>query len=210
VDSPDWIERSKLWLVLDRDAARPRNLAEATELCIEGGVDVVVFRMKDADSSEALGHALTVREVCDRTGVPFVLAHFLDLVAELQPAAFHAGLADGTLPELRYKVPQGIELGYSAHSIGEAEEAIQHGAEYLFLGPIFPTPSKEQYGDPLGTDAVEQAAALSKPVVFIGGMNEVTVPQAVQAGARQVAAISALLSAEHIPLATAQLRARLP
>jgi thiamine-phosphate diphosphorylase len=206
----DWIARSKLWLVLDRDVAKPRSLAEATQLGIEGGVDVVVFRMKDADSSEALGSARKVREVCRLAQTPFVLAHFLDMVEELQPDAFHAGRADKPLPELRYALPKAVTLGYSAHSLPEAEQAIAGGADYLFLGPIFPTPSKEQYGDPLGTEVVAGGAKLARPVVYIGGMNQATVPLAVQMGAQRVAAISALLTADYPGVAAAQLKAQLP
>lgn len=205
-----WIRRSKLWVVLDRDAARPRSLAEATELVIAGGADAIVFRMKDADASEAIGHARRVRDVCSTARVPFVLAHFLELVEELHPDAFHAGLADGPLPTIRFKLPNGIPLGYSAHSVDEAAAAIEAGADYLFVGPIFPTPSKEQYGEPLGVEVIKPIKRQNKPVVFIGGMNSATVPVAVKAGARKVAAISALLSAEHVSLATSELRALLP
>jgi thiamine-phosphate pyrophosphorylase len=205
-----WIDRSRLWLVLDRDSARPHSLAEATQLAIEGGADAVVFRMKDADAGEASGHAKRVRQVCSRAGIPFVLAHFLELVEELQPDAFHAGLADGPLPAIRYKLPHEVALGYSAHSIAEAAQAIEDGADYLFLGPIFATPSKEQYGDPLGLDMVRQASGLNKPVVFIGGMNAANLQDAVAAGATRAAVISAVLSTDTPSLAAAQLRALLP
>jgi len=207
---PDWIERSKLWLVLDCNAAKPRSLLKATELCIEGGVDAVVFRMKDVDAFEALRTAARVRYACHKAKVPFVLAHFHELIGELQPDACHAGIADGPLPEIHYRLGGELALGYSAHSIDEAQRAIDEGADYLFLGPVFPTPSKKQYGEPLGLEVVKQSAALAKPVVLIGGMAGDTVSQAVAAGAKRVAAISALLSVPDPREAARQLRALLP
>jgi thiamine-phosphate pyrophosphorylase len=197
-----WLADARLWLVLDRAAAAPRSLPEVTAACIAGGVDAVVFRMKDATPQEALPVAQEVRKVCRGAGVPFVLSRFVTLVDTLQPDALHLGAADGALSTARLLLPQSIALGYSAHSVAEAELAHDSGADYVFLGPIFDTPSKRDYGAPLGLPAVEDGSRLETPVIFIGGINATTLPQAVAAGAKRVAAISAL-QADDDPTAAA-------
>lgn len=205
-----WIERSRLWLVLDREAAKPRSLPEATKLCIEGGVDVVVFRMKDAGPAEALTLATEVRAVCRTESTPLVLAHFAHLAHELAPDALHLGVADRPLAEMRQLFGDRMAIGFSAHSVAEAEHALAQGAAYTFLGPIFDTPSKLQFGSPLGCDVINEAQQLPKPVIYIGGMNEQTIPLAVAAGAKRIAAISALLSGPDPREAARRLKALLP
>ncbi|MDQ3024431.1 MAG: thiamine phosphate synthase, partial [bacterium] len=171
-----WIERSRLWLVLDRYAAAPRSLPEITELCIEGGVDVVVFRMKDVTSEDARPVAKAVREICSEHNVLFVLSHFSELVTELRPDALHIGISDDPVMSVRKSLSDQVALGYSAHSIVEAERANADGADYVVLGPIFETSSKAHYGPPLGVSVIAEAETLDVPVVYIGGMNEQTIP----------------------------------
>jgi thiamine-phosphate pyrophosphorylase len=71
----------------------------------------------------------------------------------------------------RELVGDGLALGFSTHGVGEARQRFAAGADYVFLGPIFPTPEKLKYGDPLGLDALAQARDLPGPVVLIGGIN---------------------------------------
>jgi thiamine-phosphate pyrophosphorylase len=205
-----WIDGSRLWLVLDRDAAAPRSLPEATQLCIEGGVDAVVFRMKNAEHREAIRLATDVREMCRKESTPFVLAHYAHLVHELAPDALHLGVEDRPLAEMNLLFGSRMAIGFSAHSVAEAARALAQGADYAFLGPIFDTPRKRLYGPPLGDQVICEAEQLPSPVVYIGGMNEQTIPLANAAGANRVAAISALLSVPDPRAAARRLKALLP
>jgi thiamine-phosphate diphosphorylase len=96
------------------------------------------------------------------------------------------------IDSIRSSFSRAVTFGFSCHSISEAKQKQQEGYDYLFLGPIFPTPSKLPLGDPLGIELIGDALSLSIPVVFIGGINEDTLPAAVREGARRVAAIAAL------------------
>jgi thiamine-phosphate pyrophosphorylase len=199
-----WIDSSRLWLVLDRAAAAPLTLAEVTEHAVAGGVDVVVCRIKDAPPPQVRQLALPVREICRRTKTPFVMSHDVELGLELSADAIHTGAAEGQIEALRAMTGSRMALGYSTHRVAEAGEMLARGADYVFLGPVFPTPAKIKYGDPLGLGVIQGTSALLGPVVYIGGINEATLPQLIAAGGRRVAAISALQS---VPDVTAAVRA---
>jgi thiamine-phosphate pyrophosphorylase len=187
-----WIKGSRLWLVLDRSAALPHELTEVTEQVIAGGVSAVLCRIKDAPPVEIKPIASAVREVCHRLQIPFVMSHHPELALALQADAVQLGTEDQSIADVSSVVGGSIAIGYSTHGVGEAAQRFAEGADYVFLGPVFATPEKLKYGDPLGLDAVSDAAALPGPVVFIGGINEGNLSQVISRGGKRVAAISAL------------------
>jgi thiamine-phosphate pyrophosphorylase len=205
-----WIEHSRLWLVLDRVAAAPHALAEAAQRAVLGGVDVVVCRIQDTPLEQVRELAIPVREICQLTHTPFVMSHYVELGLELAADAIHASAADASIETIRAITGDQVALGYSAHAVAEAGEMQSRGADYTFLGPVFPTSAKLQYGDPLGLEVVANALALPKPVVFIGGINVTTLPLLTAAGARRAAAIAALQSVQDITAAARAMRLLMP
>jgi len=196
-------------MVLDRAAAAPRSLEQAARQGIQGGVDAVVFRVKDASLEEARPLAQAVSMVCRDLRAAFVVSHFVELALELQADAVHLGAGDALIPQVRAAVGPGMRIGYSAHSVEEAGERVAAGADYVFLGPVFPTPAKLRYGPPLGVGVVAEALRIPAPVVFIGGISPLTLPEVVSAGGRRVAAIAALQSVDDVGAAARQMKALL-
>jgi len=196
-------------MVLDRNAAAPRTLEQAAREGIQGGVDAVVFRVKDASLEVARPLARAVSMVCRDLRAAFVVSNFVELAMELQADAVHLGAADPLISEVRALVGPDMCIGYSAHSVDEAERQIAAGADYVFLGPIFPTPAKLRYGPPLGVGVIAEALRIPAPVVFIGGISPLTLPQLVSAGGCRVAAIAALQSVDDAAAAARQMKALL-
>ena len=120
------------------------------------------------------------------------MSHFPELAVSLQADAVQLGVADPPVNAVRQLVGSAVAIGFSTHGAGEARDCLAAGADYVFLGPVFPTPEKLKYGAPLGLSAVRAAAALPGPVVFIGGINMGNVGSIVQAGGLRIAAIGAL------------------
>jgi thiamine-phosphate pyrophosphorylase len=188
-----WLEGARLWLVLDRHAAAPRALQDVARLCLSGGVDAVVCRIKDLPQEEVRALSLPVREVCAARGAPFIASHDVELALELGADGIQLGLGDPPLAEVRARLGQGAAIGCSTHAVAEAAARLEEGADYVFLGPVFPTPAKLKYGAPLGLGVVAEAAhLLAKPVVCIGGITPDNVGQVIEAGIRRVAALAAL------------------
>lgn len=190
----DWYREALLWLVLDEEAAQPRSLPEVTRLAIMGGVDAVLCRLKSQSAEQVYALAREVREICLEMGCPFVMSHHAAMAVHLGAEGLQLGRGDISLAAARELAGQGIALGWSSHSLAEARAAFAAGADYVFLGPVFHTPSKASYGPPLGLEAVREAssAGLPGPLVCIGGIDFQNLDELLAAGARQVAAIRAL------------------
>lgn len=206
----EWIAQSRLWLVLDRQAAAPRTLPELTRLAVAGGVDAVLCRIKDAHDDEIAGLAHSVRNICSELGVPFIMSHHPELAVHLEADAVQIGADDPDIQAIRGIVGDKMPIGGSTHSVAEASRYFDAGAAYVFLGPVYPTPAKLKYGAPLGLNIVADAAGLPGPVVFIGGISARNVDPIVSAGGKRVAAISALQQVYDPTLAAIALKNRLP
>ncbi|MEZ5338709.1 MAG: thiamine phosphate synthase [bacterium] len=195
--NPSWTLNSRLWLVLDHEASAPRNAAVACALALSGGVDAVLCRLRNIDDESRRSIALQARRSCRAYKVPFVVSHDSELARLTEADGIQFGKADGELHELAGKAAEtgeGIPWGYSAHSVEEAQAALDAGAAWVFLGPVFSTAEKLQYGDPLGLDAVLDALETDQPehFIFIGGIDSANLGKLTALGVRRIAAISAL------------------
>jgi thiamine-phosphate pyrophosphorylase len=210
MEPASWLDTARLWLVLDRHAAQPRTLTAAAQLCIAGGVDAVLCRIRDLPRDEVRELALPLRVACWETATPFVMSHDVELTQELHADGLQLGVGDPPLAQLKEALGEGVALGYSTHSVAEAVACQEEGADYVFLGPIFPTPAKLKYGLPLSVSVVAPAvAALRVPVVFIGGITAGNLPEILLAGGRRMAAIAALQAQPDPQAAAARLKALL-
>jgi thiamine-phosphate pyrophosphorylase len=121
------------------------------------------------------------------------MSHFPQVARALDADAVQLGISDPPVAEVRRLVGQDMAIGYSSHSIEEARLQLEGGADYVFLGPVFATPAKLKYGEPLGLEVARQAVAeLNGIIVCIGGISNSNLPQLVAAGVSRVAAIAAL------------------
>ncbi len=190
-------------LVTDR-ALRP-DLQGAVAAAASGGVDAVQLREKDLPAGELLSLLFRLREALP----PRVLL----LVNDRADVALAGGAQGVHLPEAglpvataRRLVGEGMLVGRSVHSLSEALRAQEEGADYVVVGPIYPTPSHPGHAG-AGPALVRQVAkALSIPVLAIGGIDEARVVEVVRAGAVGVAVISAILGREDAEEAARGLR----
>lgn len=208
---PDWPARARVWLVLDRAASAPRSVEETTERAIAGGIDAIVCRLKEMPEDEQRPIAKSVRQLCADSNTPFVMSHFPHLAKELLADGIQLGKDDPPPAEVRKLLGQTVRIGYSAHSISEANESLKGGADYVILGPIYPTPAKLKYGDPLGLAVASQAVTeITGTVVCIGGITLAKLPELVGCGVTRVAAIAALQHDVDPAEAVAAFRSALP
>jgi len=187
----DWLPGARLWLVLDREAAAPRSLEEVTGLCLEGGVDAVLFRAKKDPEEVIRVEAQKVQAVCHNHKAPLIMSHYPNIARDIGAEAVQLGIGDMPIELVRTHCADQL-IGFSAHSLDEAQAVARQGADYVFLGPVFATPSKAGMGRPLGTHIVLAATELGIPTVMIGGISLTTLPQVIAAGGTRVAAIRAL------------------
>jgi len=203
----DRLARARLYLCLEaRPQGRDPGLLLAAAL--RGGVDVVQLRDKEAGDAEILAAAAVFRRVCDEHGALFVLNDRPDLAVQTGADGVHVGQEDMPVAAARTLAGPELLVGLSTHAPAELDAA--EGADYIGVGPVWATPTKE--GRPAaGLDYVRYAAAHARvPWFAIGGIDLARTPSVVAAGATRLCVLRALRDAEDPEAASRALRALLP
>lgn len=187
-----------------------KNPVEVLDDAIRGGITIYQFREKGTGALEGAQKydlAKELQALCRKNGVPFIVNDDIELALELDADGVHIGQEDEPVEEVRRKIGDKI-LGVSAHSIAEVEHAMNNGADYLGIGPIFPTTTKEDAKAAAGTKLMEELRqkGYTIPVVGIGGIKVENARSVIQAGADGVSVITAISLAENIIETTAKLK----
>ena len=163
-------EHLKLYAVTDRSWLGGCTLAQQVEESLAGGATMVQLREKGMDRETLRWEALEIRAVCRRYGVPFLINDAADLAAEVGADGVHVGQQDMSPQQARAVLgPDGI-VGVSAHTVEEARAAQAEGADYLGVGAVFATGTKENT-TPVDYDTLKEiCAAVNIPVVGLGGI----------------------------------------
>jgi thiamine-phosphate pyrophosphorylase len=158
---------------------------ETARAAVEGGATVVQLRLKGAPTEVVVERGRPFREL----GATFVVNDDVDAALELEADGVHLGRTDAGAERA---VAAGLVLGLSASSVRQAAVAEFQGASYVGAGPVWSTPSKEDADPPIGLDGLGLiCAAVSIPVVAIGGIDATNARACVEAGAAGVAVIRA-------------------
>jgi thiamine-phosphate pyrophosphorylase len=175
----------------------PQVLAEA--LCA-GGADILQLRAKDSSRDEILKMGKTIKVITDRAGVWLVINDFPEVAGALGAPLCHLGQEDFFDAGLRKvsDLPGGSQrpkIGFSSHAPAQAERAIAAGADYLAIGPVWPTATKPG-AKPVTLEYVRWAAAhVHIPWFAIGGITLQNLDEVLTAGARRICVVSAILNA---------------
>jgi thiamine-phosphate pyrophosphorylase len=140
--------------------------------------------------------AVTLRQLCTEYGARLLINDRVDIAVAVDADGVHLPADSFKVDDVRALLGPEKLIGVSAHSVRECKEAGKAGADFVVLGPIFATPSKRIYGEPLGTDAIKEAAAGTDiPVLAIGGITAERAGRVRNQGAAGVAVISGILQA---------------
>ncbi len=198
-----------VYLILDAEALAGRNAVEVARHVIAEGVEVIQLRDKIHSKGEVLQTARELRSICNESGTLFIVNDHLDIALACDADGLHVGQEDLPVAETRRLLPQDKLVGCSTARVEEAIEAQAQGADYVAVGSIYPTSSKERTC-PAGLEtlrAVREAVTL--PIVAIGGINEGNVAEVMNAGADAVAVISAVLGTDDPAAAVRRLISRI-
>jgi thiamine-phosphate pyrophosphorylase len=175
-----------------------RDLITVMEEAILGGVDIIQLRDKKSSKREVLKKAAALRELTLKHNVTFIVNDHMDVALAVGADGIHLGQDDLPLSEAR-KIVGDMIIGISTHSIEEARLAEQEGADYIGVGPVFATKSKEDVVDPVTTSYVRQVAGeIRIPFVAIGGIKLHNVDEVLEAGASRICAISEIVGSQDV------------
>lgn len=184
-----------LYVILDRAAARGRDLIELLEAVIAGGCRMVQLREKDWPSGRLLPLAERLGARCRAAGVTFIVNDRVDLAVAVGADGVHLGQDDLPPQAARRLLKPGMILGRSTHSLAQARQAQADGADYVAVGSMFPTATKPEF-ELVGPGILREVrGAVRAPLIGIGGITPDNVGEVVRAGADGVAVISAVCAA---------------
>ncbi|QYK63740.1 thiamine phosphate synthase [Paenibacillus sp. S25] len=177
---------------------------------VAGGATMVQFREKGHGALTGVPMfelARQLQELCRHAGVPFIINDDVELALELDADGVHIGQDDESAESVRERIGNRI-LGVSAHTIEEARRAILQGADYLGVGPIYPTISKDDVHAVQGPAIIYEMrkAGIDVPIVGIGGITVDRIEEVARAGADGVAVISAVTQSEQVRGAVKELK----
>lgn len=201
-------DRVDLYPVTCERLSAGRSDLEVLEAVIRGGGRIIQLREKDRPAGDLYRLALKFREITAQAGVLLIINDHVDIALAVEADGVHLGREDLPVAAARRLAPELI-IGASSHSLEEALEAQREGADYINIGPIFPTRTKE-VAHFLGPGAIPAIAPhLEVPYTVMGGINGANISQVITAGARRVAVVTAITQAEDMTGAVASLRERI-
>jgi len=185
-----------LYLITDRMQTAGRALPAVVAESLRGGLRAVQLREKDLAAGQLLELAVELRQLTREYGAKLLINDRIDVALAAGADGVHLGKAGLPVPEARRILGSKRLIGYSAHSADEALQAQLDGVDFVTLGPVYHTPSKAQYGEPLGLSALSEAVRLvTIPVFALGGVRSTSVAEVLSGGAHGVALISAIMAA---------------
>ncbi|MEE8346383.1 MAG: thiamine phosphate synthase [Dehalococcoidia bacterium] len=196
-----------LYVIIDPEVAGDRDEVQIALDALAGGARLIQLRDKSQEKGLQLATALALQRVCREQGALFIVNDHVDLALAVEADGVHLGQKDLPVSVVRRLTPREMIVGCSTNNPGEARRAEADGADYVSVGRLFPTGSKEDTR-PATTDTLRAVkAAVSVPVCAIGGINEANIDEVVAAGADMAAVIAAVIAAPDVRQAARQLAA---
>ena len=197
-----------LYAITDRTWLAKRSLYEAVEKSLKGGASCLQLREKSLDTELFLEEAQQMKPLCRSYNVPFIINDNVGIALASNADGVHIGQSDGDIAEIRARIGCDKILGVSAATVKEAVEAERAGADYLGVGAIFPTNSKNDAESVSLSTLRDICNTVSVPVVAIGGITLENVSLLNDSGICGIAVISAIYAQKDIRNAPERLRVK--
>src|SRR3989304_10150305 len=196
-----------LYLITDRSQTLGRSLLDVVKAALEGGVRMIQLREKELSGKELVSLAKELRELTNQFGAKLLVNDRIDVALAVGADGVHLGHQSISVQDARqvFKTssliphPSSFLVGVSTHSLEEALNAQSDGADFITFGPVYITPSKAAYGQPVGTDKLKEAAEAVRISVFaLGGVKKGNMEDGLKVGSYGGAMISAIIAADDV------------
>ena len=187
-----------LYLVTDKEILKGRDLYKAVEEAILGGVTLVQLREKNISTLEFYNIAIKLKKTTDKYNIPLIINDRLDIALAVDAAGVHIGQSDIPGEIARKLLGKDKILGISASTLNEAIKAQMDGADYIGVGAIFQTSTKNDADSVSINDLKVIKEKVSIPIVAIGGINKENIKLLKDTNINGVAVVSAILGKENI------------
>lgn len=196
----------ELYAVTDRHWLGNQTLLEQVQEALDGGATCIQLREKQLDEENFLKEAIEIQKLCKQYQVPFIVNDNVDIAKTMHADGIHVGQSDMEALDVRKELGKDVILGVSAQTVEQAKKAEAHGADYLGVGAVFPTGSKDDADDVSHETLKAICEAVSIPVIAIGGITQDNVKELAGSGIVGIAVISAIFAQKDITQATKDLK----
>lgn len=197
-----------LYAVTDRHWLKDETLENQVEKALQGGATFLQLREKSLDDDIFLAEAKEIQKLCKKYQVPFVINDNVDIALDIDADGVHVGQSDMEALDVRKRLGPDKIIGVSAQNVQQALLAQKHGADYLGVGAVFPTGSKDDAEDVSFETLKAICQAVDIPVIAIGGITKENVSELKGSGICGIAVISAIFAQKDIKAATKELKKR--
>jgi thiamine-phosphate pyrophosphorylase len=194
-----------LYLVTDRDVLLDTDIYTAVEEAIKGGVTVVQIREKSLSTLEFYNIAVKIKSITDKYKIPLIINDRIDIAQAIDAAGVHLGQSDMPMSIARCILGDNKIIGVSTSTLEEAQKAEAEGADYVGVGAMFPTTTKDDAKAVSVQVLKEIKEGIAIPVVAIGGINEKNVALLKIANIDGIAVVSDILGKKSIKEAAQKL-----
>lgn len=195
-----------LYAVTDRSWLNGESLCSQVEAALKGGATFIQLREKNLDEEHFLEEAKEIKKLCKKYEVPFVINDNVELALKVDADGVHVGQSDMEAGDVRAKLGPDKIIGVSAQTVEQALLAERHGADYLGVGAVFPTGSKEDAVEVEHETVKAICEAVKIPAIAIGGISKDNVLELSGNGLSGIAVISAIFAQKDIESATKELK----
>lgn len=194
--------------ILGEKFSRGRSNVETARLMVEGGIDILQYREKAGQKSRKamLEECREIRKITADARVPFIVNDYLDIALMVGADGIHQGQDDLPIPAVK-KLTGNMLVGCSTHTPAQAKKAIEDGADYIGVGPIFATQTKTNVGAAVGFDYLEYVVKnVTIPFVAIGGIKRHHIMDLISRGTKTICLVTEIIGADDIKQRIAEIK----
>ncbi len=188
-----------IYSILGEEFSRGKTNIEVAKEILESGVKIIQYREKDKKALYKYQECLELRKLTNDYDALFIVNDDIDIAILVGADGVHTGQEDLPISQVRKLVGDDMIIGRSTHSPEQARKAIEEGADYIGVGPIFNTKTKKDVCDPVGLEYLRYVSENHNiPFVAIGGIKEHNIDQVINCGAKCICLVTEIISAESI------------
>ena len=187
-----------VYAITDSKSGKNKKFLEYCEDLLKGGAKIIQYREKKRDLKLLLEEAKALRELTLKYNATFIVNDYLDIALLSEADGIHIGQDDLPIKDIRKILGENKIIGISTHNPQEAQQAIIDGADYIGVGPIFYTETKEDICDPVTLEYLDFVNKnINLPYVAIGGIKENNIDKVLALGAKSICLVSELVGADN-------------
>jgi len=194
---------NKLYVITESSISKGKSNEKVVEEAIKGGAEIIQLREKQWDKNKITEEAIKLNKICKENNVLFIVNDYVDVALEIGADGVHLGQSDMPISEARRIYGDKLIIGLSTHSMEQVVKADKEDVDYITIGPIYKTRSKDYT---VGIGIIKEVVnKIKKPVIAIGGINKDNIGSVLEQGVKGVAVVSAVVSADNVKEAAEEL-----